>query len=256
MTRSLVAVNLPYAGLGNRLRFTLSAQAVAEAEGRAFSYVWPTSPDFDARFTDLWRFDATEIPGKGGPYLAHTDDLTALRDEPEWVVKSASPIKGDGTERSWEARLAALPLAPHLADAVDQFHHDRLSGRYVGVQIRASVKTHEKTLDASPVSWFTGRMRDLLAADPDTRFFLSCDVPDVQAAVLAEFPSAVALPVPEGYNSRAGIEKAVVDLGILKDATHLLGPYWSSFVEMAWIMGGKRVDLEDSQRTKRAVVLR
>ena len=62
-SRSLVAVNGAWAGLGNRTRFTWSAQAIADAEGRDFAYVWPTRPGlFEPRLTDLWAYPAPQLP--------------------------------------------------------------------------------------------------------------------------------------------------------------------------------------------------
>jgi hypothetical protein len=252
-TPALVAHNIPWAGLGNRVRFTLSAQVIAERERRAFYYSWPVGPAFGAAFTDLWDYRAAEVPADvEPPTLTEKDDLTLLRDKQTWSVRSASPLRENGADVPWGDVLARLTPAPELAHRIDDFRREHLPGRYVGVQVRANEKTHAKTLEASPVSWFTGRMREILDADPRARFFLSCDEPGAQEQILSEFPSAVALHDKGGYNSREGIRASVVDLHLLAGATHLLGPYWSSFVDLAWIMSGKAINLETSQRTNKA----
>ena len=81
--RSFVAVNGAWAGLGNRIRFTLSAEAIAEAAGRDFAYVWPTSPGlFEPQLTDLWDYSAPQLPsGSVVPEASSVVDR-----ESEWVV--------------------------------------------------------------------------------------------------------------------------------------------------------------------------
>lgn len=252
-SQQLIADNVPWAGLGNRLRFTLSARAVADSERRQFSYSWPVGDAFGAALTDLWEFHEIEVPRGAQAPLTEKDDLTALRDQPVWHIQSAGVVRGDGSERSWETDLADLQLSPDLAQRVTDFRAENLPLNYVGVQIRVSEKTHAKTLEASPVEWFVTRMKQMVAADPDTRFFVSCDVPEAQEHLLGLFPTAAALHDKGRYNSREAISASVVDLEILAGSTHLLGPYWSSFVHTAWLMGGKAQALENSQSTRSSV---
>ncbi|ADU47656.1 hypothetical protein [Intrasporangium calvum] len=252
-TPAMVAVNAPWAGLGNRIRFTLSAQAVAEAEGRHFYYSWHVGSHFGAALTDLWQYEAVRVPAEGMPAdLTEADDLTSLRDRDLWCVRSGSAIRGDGTEREWSEIFASLQPVAELAERISRFRREFLPGPYVGVQIRVNEKTHAKTLAASPVSWFTTRMREMITDQPETRFFLSCDEPEVQSAILSEFPMTVALGDKGQYNTFEGIRSSVVDLHLLAGARHLLGPYWSSFVEMAWLHSGRQQALETSRSLRRA----
>jgi hypothetical protein len=251
---ALIAENIAQAGLGNRIRFTLSAQAIAEAEGRHFYYVWPTGPDFEPAFTDLWAYDQAELPARVvRSTLTEKDDLVALRKRDLWTVRSASELRGVSSARSWEDAFRALAPVAEVADRVGRFRAANLPGPYVGVQVRASERTHAKTLAASPVSWFIGRMREMLEVDPHTRFFLSCDSGTAQEAIRNEFPSAVALEEKGGYNTAEGVRASVVDLYLLAGSTHLLGPYWSSFVDLAWVLSGKAQPLETSRRLRPAV---
>jgi hypothetical protein len=49
-----------------------------------------------------------------------------------------------------------------------------------------------------------------------------------------------------GYNSLPGLRAAVADLYLLASSAYIVGPYLSSFVELAWILGGKSQVLENS----------
>lgn len=248
MPGSLIAVNVPWAGLGNRLRFTLSAQAVAQAEGRDFAYAWCAGPKFEPDLTELWDFGARQVPEQPAD-LTEKDDLTALRHEPGWVVRSASVVKGDGTERRWEDALRDLTPTPAIRSAVDRVS---ITAPFVGVQVRANDLTHERTREASPPEWFIGRMRDFLEADPDARFFLSCDDERTQDRIRSEVPNVTALDDKGGYNTRQGVAAAVVDLHLLARSTHILAPYWSSFAYLAYAMSGGAQPLEDAMRTRPA----
>ena len=251
---SFVAVNGAWAGLGNRIRFTLSAEAIAAAEGRDFAYVWPTSSGlFEPAFTDLWDYPARRLAwGSVVPtltehraHLSRHRALTDLRAAKEWVVLGSSVLHGDGREQSWETHLPCLTPVPAIQDRVE-LTRSRLPVHYVGVQVRAAPTTHPTTLGASPVSWFVSRMGELVREDRQTHFFLSCDDPAAERQIAAAVPNVTTLPAKGAFNTVAGVQSSVADLYLLGGSAHLLGPYLSSFVELAWILGRKAQVLENS----------
>lgn len=251
---SLVAVNGRWAGLGNRLRFTLSAQSIAEREGRHFAYVWPTGKGlFEPALTDLWNYNAERLPvGAVMPTItdrpAHFSRKRRLRDlrgMNMWAIHGSSVLRGDGRENPWESLLASLVPVPSIQERVTQVR-SQLPPRYAGVQIRASQSSHSATVKASPVSWFVSRMSELIREDAQLQFFLSCDDDSVTREVQRAVPNVHALNDKGRFNSLEGVRSAVVDLYLLSASTHLIGPYYSSFVELAWILGGRRQVLENS----------
>lgn len=264
--RALIADNILSAGLGNRVRFLLSAQRVAEVEGRAFYWTWPTRAGvFEPHIHDLWHYDVgTELPADDvaavrseSPALPEDANLYAdgMADLDTWHLRSGKQVKARGGQDQWETLLRGLRPVEAITRRVDDLRASTPLGEqpYVGVMVRANDKTHRKTLDASPVEWFTDRMRAILDDSPQTAFFLSCDQPAVQDAVIAEFPSVYALDDKGGYNTTDGVRASIADLYLLAGSNHLLGPYWSSFVTLAWRLSGKVQDLENSRHTKRAV---
>ena len=163
----------------------------------------------------------------------------------DWVIHGASALHGDGREPAWESRLQELTPVPAIDDQV-QRTRTLLPQTYVGVQIRASPASHSLTLEASPASWFIARMGELVRADPQTHFFLSCDDRATERQVRETIPNVTTQAAKGGYNTVDGVRAAVADLYLLAGSTHLLGRSWSSFVDLAWLLGGKSQVLENS----------
>ncbi|NNG35828.1 hypothetical protein [Nakamurella aerolata] len=260
MKRYLVAYNPAAAGLGNRMRVVLGAKVLAEHEDRRLLYVWPTGPKFGPKLTELWDFTGGRRLSK---YLSRAlAPLVPYGDRD--VRNSAGPDAGPrirqimtGGElqlppglRSWRDEFRSLRPAPPIAERVNAFHADQLGSEpYVGVQIRAHAVSHEKTKAMSPTSWFVDRMHQIEDADPGVRFFVSCDVPEVFEQITAEFPTAVGIKDKGAYNSTEGVTGGVADLYLLAGSGYLLGPYWSSFIELAQHLAGDRITVETANET-------
>ncbi|GAB2455793.1 O-fucosyltransferase family protein [Jatrophihabitans fulvus] len=251
----LIACLKPYAGLGNRVRVLLSARALAVAEQRRFAYCWPTGKPFGARLQDLWQFDEPEVRPAVVRALAlryrYRDETVewraAARRERRWLIRTSQPVQDADGSSDWWADLRALVPETGLAERIVEFHRRFLAGApYVGVMIRAHQHSHAQSREQSPVSWFEQRMREIRECAPDVSFFVSCDVPEVQAALASQFGSTFGLADKGGYNSREAIRSAVVDLYLLAGAAHIIGPHYSSFPEMALHLAGGRVELETS----------
>lgn len=252
----VVSVTAYHLGLGNRLRAVLGARALARLEGRSFSYSWPTGRTFGARLDQLWQFPEKRISTARVrllriryPYrdssLRWLDDET--RNARTWLIKTGHALELPGSV-SWEHELRELEPHRDVADRARSFHDARLAGEpYVGVMIRAHAVSHAKTREHSPLSWYVGRMRAIRRVRPNVPFFVSCDVADVASAITAEFPRSFTLTDKGKYNSAAGLRAAVVDLYLLASSAYLLGPHYSSFPEMAQILGGSSLILETSQ---------
>lgn len=253
---SLIAYNGYDVGLGNRLRVVLGCKSLADLERRRFYYVWPTGPRFGPTFPELWQFDGRTVSratsrllARRYPYVDETlswlDD--AKRRERLWQIRTGSDIELPPQARPWQAELRSLVPSHEIASSVTRQFDEQLRGApYVGVMIRAHTVAHSKTLDASPVEWFLARMHDVRQHHPGVRFFVSCDVAEVQQRVLAEIPHCYAQHDKGGYNTVEGVRAAVCDLYLLASASHLIGPHFSSFVEMAVHLADGRVRLETS----------
>ncbi|KQQ93915.1 hypothetical protein ASF62_06970 [Leifsonia sp. Leaf325] len=251
---SIVAYNGYDSGLGNRVRVVLGCKSLADHENRDFSYVWPTGPLFGPKFPELWDFSGRTISratsrvlAKVYPYVDET--LTWLDDEKRrehvWQIRTGSPIKLPAGARSWQEEFRALQPADEIARAVTTFFDAHLRGApYVGVMVRAHAVSHSVTRETSPVEWFITRMQQIRDADPDVRFFLSCDVPEVQERIIAMVPGCVAQTDKGAYNSAEAVRASIVDLYLLAASGYLIGPHFSSFIHLAEHLAGDRLILD------------
>lgn len=106
----------------------------------------------------------------------------------------------------------------------------------VGVQVRRT--DNAMSITNSPLELFTARMRELLAADDTTRFFLATDDINVELELKLLFGDRIISPPKDlSRQTIAGIQAAVVDLFVLAGTARILGSYWSSFSEVAAWMG-------------------
>ncbi|WP_067161618.1 hypothetical protein [Microbacterium sp. TNHR37B] len=263
--RSLIAYNGADSGLGNRMRVVLGAKVLAEHERRKLLYVWPTGKLFGPRLTDLWDFaGGTRISRSVSRALAklypyETADLAAapaaVRARRVRQIRTGGELRLPAGLRSWREEFRDLTPAADIAERVRVFYDEQLRGRsYVGVQIRAHAVSHPQTKEASPVSWFVERMRQIAARQPDTAFFVSCDVPDVVTALRAEIPHVHALGDKGEYNTVAGVKSAIVDLYLLASSGYVLGPHYSSFLHLADYLAGEQIPIETSQHTPPDIV--
>jgi hypothetical protein len=253
----LFAVNFANAGLGNRLRFTLSAQALAEAEGRRFRYLWPTDKDFSARLTELWEYEPGESASMSEsrqllsefPYVNEKVDFWTpeMRALPIWHVRSVNTLPVPEGSQTWEQHFRALTPVQQIRDRISDLRDAVAGRRYVGVMIRAHERSHVKTLEASPVAWYTKRMAELQAAEPNLWFYISSDVQEVQDAVIASIPNCFGQTDKGPYNTTAGVQSSVADLYMLASSVHILAPYWSSFGDISWILSDGCVAKETSR---------
>jgi hypothetical protein len=122
------------------------------------------------------------------------------------------------------------------------------------VMIRAHAVSHEETKTASPVEWFVERMRKVREQNPRARFFVCCDVPEVQRSVSDAVGNCVGQVGKGPYNSAPAIKASVVDLYLLASAQHLIAPHFSSFIHLAQHLGGDQVPIETSRTETPATV--
>jgi len=247
----VVAYNGADAGLGNRLRVTLGAARYARWRDARFLYVWPTTSAFQPALTDLWEWrDGVRIPrvlsraaGVVTGYVG--SDLRAVRPRPIIQVRTGAELLLPLPAGNWTEDLRALSPVDEIARTITAIHTAEFGAQpYVGVQIRTHHVSHAATKQSSPVTWFADRMQAVLDRDPDRRFYLSCDVPEVKDRLLARFPTAVAHRTDAAYNSTSAVRAAIVDLYLLASSSAMLGPHGSSFVEMAQFLSDLRVPTE------------
>lgn len=249
-------------GLGNRMRVILSSLAYARSQDRDFEYVWDSSVGMKPALTDLWEFPYRRVSPLQSRLLwltghRYVKDRTAdwpadVEAKPLIQVKTVHALKDDAGEPiEWGRELRELETTGAVQDRIFRIWNDTLAGRpYIGVQIRAH-DAHPKTVEASPVEWFIGRMQELRAENPNVQFFLSSDSEAATRQVIdAIGPVAVQTDIGD-YHTTKRVQAAVADLYLLGSAAGVLGPYWSSFVSVARRLADDAVVMEDSRNDHR-----
>ena len=253
---SLVAVTGIHHGLGNRVRVVLGSRSLAQLEERAFFHTWHTGQEFGARFDELWQVDDSVISRRTARLLSLR---YPFRDEKlEWLddaaraarvlqIRTPHALHLPAAAEPWEVQLRALRPVDAVGDRVLDFFASRLAGApYVGVMVRTHPNSHEATLRESPLDWYLGRMRDIRAERPDIQFFVSADTAEAQERISEAIPGSHALTDKGGYNTRQALQSSVSDLYLLAGSTHVLGPHFSSFPELAQKLAGPGLALETS----------
>ena len=246
-------------GLGNRVRSLLGARELCERHGWRFSYTWDDhSAALSAELDDLWEqdFERTSRTAATLRRLPRRDFLSGDQrtwpsgtEERRWIdLKTGDYIVDrDGERLDWGKQLRALRPSAAVAQRLRSASDEMGTQEYVGVMIRAHEASHPKTKEFSPVSWYERRMRERLEARPSLRFHLSCDVPEVAEALVAQFPSAMTQQDKGGYNTTVGTQAAVADVYMLAASSGILRPFWSSFTTMSSELADRALLLEDSQ---------
>jgi hypothetical protein len=252
---SVIAFTKKLHGLGNRLRVTLGSRSLARWAHRDFAYTWPTGPAFGASFDELWQFGEKRISPLRSrllsvrhPYRRHELDwLESARSDSVWQIRTAHALHLPPGATPWGEELQSLAPVAAIAERVLDFSGRHLAGEpYVGVMVRAHAVSNTETLKFSPLEWYIDRMRELRAAYPGIRFFLSADTTQAQSQVIDAVPGTVALEDKGGYNTKAALVSSVVDLYLLAGGAHLLAPHFSSFPEVAQRLAGPALRLETS----------
>ena len=257
--KSVISLNGRYWGLGNRIRVVLGAKMLADSEGRNFYYVWPTGSKFGPKLTDLWHFDGKPINqylskalSVKYPYLDESLDWLdeSRRSSWIWQIRTGHALHLPAGVRSWQQEFRSLQPVDEVNDRVQDCFGSELAERpYVGVMIRAHSAAHTKTIEHSPIEWYTDRMRAIRQSNPGVQFFVSCDVPEVATRVSDELGGCHSLINKGEYNTVSGVQSAVADLYLLASSSYLLGPHYSSFVELAQYLAGPGLLLETSMKT-------
>ena len=254
---ALIAVTDKHHGLGNRIRAVLGARILARAEGRAFAYTWPVGKAFGAAFSELWDFQeplvSTAISRLVSPCFPYKDNKllwlnAAARAQRVWQIRTAHALLLPPDCTPWEQELRALSPAEAVRSSIQSAFAEGPSGvPFIGVMIRTNSNAHQETLKHSPLEWYLHRMGEIRQWWPEVPFYVSADTPEAFTEVQKHFPHTHGNANKGPYNSKQALSSSVVDVYMLAAATHVLGPHYSSFPELAQRLAGPELRLETSQ---------
>lgn len=250
----------PCAGLGNRLLGLFSAYAVAKQLDRELVVLWKREVGCNIRADELFDLPVKVIEisengfkkepiaqlkgerekkkwrGKASRFLS-CDDMEQIKQEEGYdalftVIKQEPVIyiKAFGPICPVDAKSYALlkPSENILKKGKPLF--EKLDGHSVGVHIRRT--DHTEAIANSPLELFIARMKDELAADDKTKFFVATDDAAVKAELRAALPEELLIFNEKGIidrDSKEGLEDAFVEMLALSKCKKILGSYNSTF---------------------------
>ena len=241
---------MPIGGLCNRLRVINAARKLALDVGAKLRIWWFVNHEMNARFTDLFKYDKScgfTILQIGGSAMRLCHIFS--RYNPFWIPHSdrdkfVQNIKSGKTSKNYLSTFSDFYpnedyswLRPNdaLQNEIENFSA-RLGDNAIGLHIRRT--DNVQAIAMSPDFLFEERISDELKRCPSKKFFLSTDDDKVREKLCKEFEGCVYSRMNiAARNQSNGVADAVVDLMLLAKCEKIYGSYWSSFSDVAALIG-------------------
>lgn len=260
---------MPSGGLGNRMRTIASAYAMAQHIGSRLQVVWfqdwALSAPFHALFepsgllslreatmADKLLYDRARRKNLWLPALPqrmlfekrlHEDEIWPLMvaryDFAQWARQRRCYMSNYMDFYPYDSQLLPQLFVP-VADVgrqVAAYRHEFGPGRVIGIHIRRT--DHVISTEKSPTSLFIDKIRQEVAAQPDTKVFLASDSEDVKAELKNVFGRRIVTPAAAARRDGIeGIKAGLADMYTLASTSKIYGSLGSTFSKMAARIGG------------------
>lgn len=250
----------PCAGLGNRLLGMASAYAVAKKLDRELVVIWKRETGCNIRADELFDLPMQVVEiSENGYKKEPLARLAGDREKKKWRAKASRFLECDDMERikqeeGYDALLRAIKQEPVIyikafgpiceVDAASYAFlkpsagiekkgeplFAQLGAHTVGVHVRRT--DHTEAIANSPLELFVTRMKEELALDAETRFFVATDDATVKEELRAALPADRLLFNEKGIidrDSKDGLMDALIEMLALSKCRKILGSYNSTF---------------------------
>lgn len=113
---------------------------------------------------------------------------------------------------------------------------EKLGPHKIGMHIRRT--DNDLAIAHSPDELFIDKINEVLAVEPESRFYLATDDERVKTRFKDQFGDHILTgPAKADRNSIEGIKEAAVEMFTLGGTDHIFGSYYSSFSEIAAALG-------------------
>ncbi|MFC1771785.1 hypothetical protein ACFL3A_00370 [Pseudomonadota bacterium] len=252
---SMIRIEI-YAGLCNRMRVLDSAIQLAKRNNCQIDVIWNLEKKFNCKFDELFMMpqsirkidyqDLRTLSGKVARTLTHLisvqfdnrlfhKDINRLRynnTKLEELTRGKTTFISTDSDfikhsQSFKEFVVKEPLAQVISSYTVDFKH------VVGVHIRRG--DHKKATKYSPTTLFIKHMEMELTRQPESRFFLATDSPEVEAHMVGAFGNRIIThpKCSRDRNNPDAIKDALIDLYCLASCKKILGSFWSSFTNTA-----------------------
>lgn len=262
---------VPIGGLANRMRAIASGVALSQKTGKQLKVVWYKNSDLNASFKDIFKTDSLpfqvvepgwlkynlqfEAPRKRNFYISM---LTAFLDGKKRIPQNVNGrFLSDQSEIESLASVAGedviLQSGSIFADIdrtlvnktfnptleVLKRKEEILNGKRPKASLQIRRTDNSKSISHSPLEAFDEVASTLVGQFEDIEIFLATDDEDTKHYFSSHYPkNIIHNPATASRNSREGIIDAAAELYIMSETDHIYGSYWSSFSEIASLIGG------------------
>ncbi len=273
--RLLVATSS--SGLGNRLLLLAGAQRIAEQTNRRLLLHWPVNDQLGCAFEELFTNQLDRFEPGDLDFLLRTDRSVKVyntwrhsgplytevaRDgdpDAEMVILKgwiAARYAGEHrtTELDEEIGRYLRTLTPR-AEFLDAARAWPLPPRTVGVHLRRGDPTREFVDEYMTVDdqQFLTLMDAVLAAEPETHFFLATDHPPTEARWRERFGARLLFRKKNSLQrDRSAMAEAMLDCLLLGRTAGVIGTHFSTFSEIAARLGDTPLALVGPRTAGRA----
>jgi len=252
----------PKGGLCNRMRAVDSAVALAHDLQAPLDIHWVRAGDLNCRFdrlfepiasptvriherrirplrfvrthrhvrrvSKIWPFGAL-VFSKDEDRRLESFDFRSMNRERTVLIESYSRFYSNA--RPYSSLTPIEALRDRIGERTSQF--DRYT---LGVHVRRT--DNAKSIAFSPDALFVKRMRQEIAAQPLTRFYLATDAIEGKRAFADIFGERIiTTPYRASRRTEEGVQEALVELYALAATAKILGSYWSTYSSAAAELG-------------------
>jgi len=258
-------------GLANRLRALCGFRALAELEQRAFYLVWETGPTCEADFSELFEAPKLAQIRRSEIDARVSSERATVYTDSEWYDRIWERHAKD--THSWEAFRGAaysmvkqLEPVPSIAGEVRAFAEEHALEDATGLHVRWTDNLQEYDVwekhapsfrreHVSRIEGFVRFLRESPPGPPPRRVFLATDNPSVESALAKSFDGEL-ITFPKTYSREyawkfslrrlrpfkqlrrtTSMREALIDLLLLSRCRVIAGTYFSSFGELASLLG-------------------
>ncbi|MCH5327122.1 MAG: hypothetical protein J1E29_07975 [Duncaniella sp.] len=261
---------VPQGGIANRMRAITAGVTLGERFGKSVVVVWHRDRELNASFQTMFEtsdlpFELREmddfefnlkyeVPRKRNMYISALTNLFGRRRqlylvdhfEKEDVAKI---VECAGHDVVINSGLEFADIDPSLINSifrptnrVQETKREILSGvkPIVAVQIRRT--DNIISINNSPLELFEQSIVAELHNDSRIKIFLATDDQDIKTRLASKYPDSIVFnPKEASRMTESGIVDGLAEMYILSECRRIYGSYWSSFSEMASMIGGNEL---------------
>jgi hypothetical protein len=259
----------PQGGLANRMRVVASGLAVVRKSNHKLAVIWNLNKELNCDFDLLFNKipDITFIEKKEKLVFLHRSNQTKFIKKIKAYLRNKILgidyfiTEGDMTDLKFREKINKIIKYKKniFISTTQKFGHDYNEFKHfvpvnkiqciinkqiaffgdntIGIHIRQT--DNFVSIDNSPVELFVDKIKEEINRNVNVTFFLATDNPILEDKLIKLFGTKIIAYKKElNRNSQQGIIDAVVDMFCLSKTKYIYGSYWSSFSDIASVIGG------------------